>query len=129
MIELIAVPFDGMGRDGAQANAAAALRAAGLMHAFGSRVAGQIEVEIPAASSHRSETSGLLNEAALVAMVSRTAVEVEQVLSRHHFPGLRGRLLGTARHGAVLGCCRWQHGAAVPRRPRGRHTDGVVGQR
>ena len=90
MIELIAVPFDGMGRDGAQANAPAALRAAGLMQAFGSRVAGQVEVELPASSSHRSETSGLLNEAALVAMVTQTAVAVEQVLNRQHFPVVYG---------------------------------------
>jgi arginase len=90
MIELIAVPFDGMGRDGAQANAPAALRGAGLMHAFGSRMASQIELEIPAASAHRFETSGLLNEAALVTMVTQTAVEVEQVLSRQHFPLVYG---------------------------------------
>lgn len=90
MIELIAVPFDGMGRDGAQANAPAALRAAGLMQAFGSRVAGHIELELPASHPHRSETSGLLNEAALLAMVTRTAAEVEQVLNRRHFPLVYG---------------------------------------
>ena len=90
MIELIAVPFDGIGRDGAQADAPSALRAAGLVQAFGSRVAGQIEVEIPASSAHRSERSGLLNEAALVAMVTRTAVAVAQVLHRRHFPVVYG---------------------------------------
>lgn len=90
MIELIAVPFDGMGRDGAQANAPAALRAAGLVQAFGSRVARQVEMALPASSPRRSEASGLLNEAALVAMVTQTAAEVQQVLHRQHFPVVYG---------------------------------------
>jgi arginase len=79
-----------MGRDGAQANAPAALRAAGLVQAFGPRVAGQIEVEVPTPSLRRSETSGLLNETALVAMVTRAAAEVQQVLDRQHFPVVYG---------------------------------------
>ena len=125
MIELIAVPFDGMGRDGAQANAPAALHAAGLMRAFGSRVARPIEVELPAASSHRSETSGLLNEAALITMVTRTAVEVEQVLRRHHFPVVYGGDCAVlTRHGAVVGRCRRQYGAARSTR---RRLPGTVG--
>ena len=53
-------------------------------------MARQIEVAVPAASSHRSATSGLLNEAALVAMVTQTAAHVQQVLNRQHFPVVYG---------------------------------------
>ena len=92
MIELIAVPFDGMGRARrAGQRAGRVTRRWILTQAFGSlQMARQIEVAVPAASSHRSATSGLLNEAALVAMVTQTAAHVQQVLNRQHFPVVYG---------------------------------------
>jgi arginase len=55
-------------------------------------LAGQIEVEVPAPSAHRSDTAGLLNEAALVAMVTQIAAEVEQILNPQRFPVVYGEI-------------------------------------
>jgi arginase len=90
MIELVGVPFDGMGRAGGQANAPAALRAAGLVEAFGARVAGRVDLRLPPSSPERSATSGYLNETALVEMVSQVRARTLGALERQHFPFLYG---------------------------------------
>lgn len=98
-VELIGVPFDGMGRSGGQANAPGALRAVGLVNALGSRVGGHVEVRVPPPSCMRSGSQGLLNENALVATVNDINQEVAAVLSRKNFPLVYGgdcsALLGT----------------------------------
>ena len=90
MIELIGVPFDGMGRPGAQANAPAALRAAGLTAALAGKVAGEVDLDLPPPTSHRGRDSGLLNETALVEMVSQVRTHTGEVLDRQHFPLIYG---------------------------------------
>lgn len=90
MIELVGVPFDGMGRPGAQANAPAALRAAGLLEAVRGRVAEQVDLQLAPPSPQRAPTTGLLNETALVEMVSLVRTQTAEVLGRHHFPLVYG---------------------------------------
>jgi arginase len=90
MLELVGVPFDGMGRPGAQANAPAALRAAGLLDAVRGRVAGQVDLQLPPPSSQRAPTTALLNETALLEMVSGVRTQTADVLGRQHFPLVYG---------------------------------------
>jgi arginase len=97
--DILGVPFDGMGRAGGQANAAAALRAAGLLEAVGERAGEQVDLRLPPQSQHRSRTTGLLNETALLEMVSQVRARTVEALGRQHFPLVYGGdcsvLLGT----------------------------------
>lgn len=90
-IELIGVPFDGYGRQGHQARAAAALRDAGLGASFGSRqiVAGP-DVDLPAFNPGRAPGSGLMNEAAMLAMVDAVHGRVSAALAAGRFPLVYG---------------------------------------
>jgi len=99
-IELIGVPFDGFGRRGHQARAAAALRDAGLERAFGAReVVSQPDLALPDPDPGRADRSGIMNERALLVMVDVLNQRVCQALGGGRFPAVYGGdctvLLGT----------------------------------
>jgi arginase len=89
-IELIGVPFDGWGREGHQARAAAALRAAGLKEAFGGEVVLRPDPVLPPPLPGRSPGAGLINEAALLAMIEAVRARVSCALADGHFPFVYG---------------------------------------
>ena len=90
-IDLIGVPFDGCGREGNQAAAAAALRAAGLAAAFGEhRVIVEPELELPEQTGERASGSGLMNQPALLAMVESLHTQVRETISLRRFPFVYG---------------------------------------
>lgn len=87
VVELIGVPFDGMGRRPGQAGAPAALRAAGLVEALeGRELVDGPDLVLPEARAHRARGSGLLNEAALLEMTDALHTRVEAALSAERFP-------------------------------------------
>jgi arginase len=90
-IELIGLPFDGMGRPGAQRRAPATLRAAGLRSALEGRdvVAGP-DPELPPSRQERAPVSGLLNETALLAMIEALDARLRAALSAGRFPLVYG---------------------------------------
>src|SRR5206468_408490 len=89
-IQLIGVPFDGMGRPGGQARAPIALRAAGLPKALRHReVLVGPDVAVPIPLAERSN-SGLLNEVALLEMIEALYAVVFEALSNHRFPLVYG---------------------------------------
>lgn len=99
-IDLIGVPFDGYGRVGNQARAAAVLRDAGLEAAFsGHEVITKPDIGLPDPNPERSTGSGLMNESALLAMTEALHTQVSTALSAGHFPLVYGAdcsvLLGT----------------------------------
>lgn len=83
-VELIGVPFDGYGRAGNQALAAAALRAAGLAGAVDG-VVRDYDIALPAAESTRGR-NGLINEPALQAMTDGLNERVGAALTAGRFP-------------------------------------------
>jgi arginase len=68
-IDMIGVPFDGMGRSPGQAGAPQALRAAGLPAVLGPDAAVGPDLVLPGPVPQRAAGSGLLNERALLQMV------------------------------------------------------------
>jgi arginase len=90
LIQLIGAPFDGFGRAGHQARAAEALRDAGLEAAFAEREVARADFVLPAADPRRAPGSGLMNEAALLALVEALREHVGAALAAGHFPVVYG---------------------------------------
>jgi arginase len=80
-----------MGRKPGQAGAPAALRAAGLEAAVSAHeFVSQPDLTLPEARAERAPESGLLNEIALVKMVTALYAEVSDSFSAGHFPLVYG---------------------------------------
>ena len=90
MIQLIGAPFDGFGRVGHQARAPEALRDAGLEGAFGERELGRTDFALPPADPGRAAGSGLMNEAALLALAEALREHVGAALAAGRFPIVYG---------------------------------------
>jgi arginase len=89
-IDMIGVPFDGMGRCPGQAGAPEALRAAGLPAVFGPDVIMEPDLALPGAVAQRAAGSGLLNERALLQMADALYRRVRSSLSAGRFPFVYG---------------------------------------
>ena len=89
-IEMIGVPFDGMGRSPGQAGAPEALRGAGLPAAFGPDVVIEPDLVLPGPVAQRADGSGLLNEQALLRMIDALYRRVRSSLSAGRFPFVYG---------------------------------------
>ena len=100
VVELLGVPFDGYGRPGHQAAAAAVLREAGLLTSFSAhQVVRNEDLSLPEPDPRRGATTSLINEAALVSMVDRVGECASRAASLNRFPFVYGgdctTLLGT----------------------------------
>src|SRR5690349_23819441 len=89
-VDLIGVPFDGMGRSPGQAGAAEALRAAGLPAAFGPDAVMEPDLMLPGPVAQRAAGSGLLNERALLQMIDALYRRVRSSLSAGRVPFVFG---------------------------------------
>lgn len=100
LLKIIGVPFDGYGRSGNQTGAAAALREAGLAEAWpGHTVTEDVDLDLPSPTAERGESTSLINEPALLAMVDVVGAQVSDAVRNGIFPVVVGgdctTLLGT----------------------------------
>jgi arginase len=107
-IDMIGVPFDGMGRSPGQAGAPQALRAAGLSAVLGPDAAMGPDLVLPGPVRQRAAGSGLLNERALLHMVD-TLHAGRRVAVGWPVSFIYGSDCGAARCGSRAGC-RWPGG-------------------
>lgn len=85
------MPFDGYGRPGNQARAASALRDAGLLDAFEHHhVVGSDDLDLPSGDPARGESTGLINERALLAMTDALNVRVGSAVTAGRLPIVYG---------------------------------------
>jgi arginase len=89
-IDMIGVPFDGMGRASGQAGAPEALRAAGLRAVFAPDVIMEPDLVLPGPVAQRAAGSGLLNEQALLQMIDALYRRVRSSLAAGRFPFVYG---------------------------------------
>ena len=89
-IDMIGVPFDGMGRSPGQAGAPEALRAAGLSAVFGPGTVMEPDLVLPGPLPQRAAGSGLLNQRALLQMAGALHRRVRASLSAGRFPFVYG---------------------------------------
>ena len=89
-IDLIAVPFDGYGRPGNQANAAGALHDAGLVDAFDHHHVIDHTIDLPEPDPARGESTSLINEPALLAMTDALNSRVGESITEGRFPFVYG---------------------------------------
>jgi hypothetical protein len=90
VMDLIGVPFDGMGRSSGQAGAPAALCPAVLEASFPSRdVVSSPELRVPAPRAERGH-SGLLNEVALLTMIQQLSGGLRASIAAGRFPLVYG---------------------------------------
>ncbi|MET1038645.1 MAG: arginase family protein, partial [Aeromicrobium sp.] len=85
-IDVIAVPFDGFGRPGHQSRAAEAYVAAGLLDAPGLVMELSPPIALPAPSPARGPLTGLMNEAALLALTDELQARVSTSVRANRFP-------------------------------------------
>ena len=101
MVELVGVPFDGYGRAGHQASAAATLREEGLETALAARrqLIDGGDLDLPAGDPARGAETSLINETALLAMTEQVGQRVTAAVAAGRFPLVFGAdcstLLGT----------------------------------
>lgn len=90
-VELIAVPFDGYGREGHQASAAEAIRASGLPDALVPHHVIEAEpMVLPSGTGERGEETTLINEPALLAMCDELGGRVGAAVAAGRFPVVYG---------------------------------------
>ena len=89
-IELIGVPFDGYGRAGNQTRAARVLHEAGLADAFDHHHVTDHNLELPEPDPARGASTGLINEAALLAMTDALNIGVSEAVAAGRFPVVYG---------------------------------------
>lgn len=89
-IHLVGVPFDSYARTGGVADAAGVLRMEGLAGALWSEVQDLGDLDVPAPIHRRAEVSGLLNEAALLALVRSARTAVSRSIDAGAFSVLAG---------------------------------------